>query len=713
MFTELPRILSPNLGCPIILPPEELHSAGLDVVMAEEPNPSAGQLRLVARPSFPGEGEEFSLELRDREELTERTLPSQFQRVEETRFLISTVLHSFIFAGKARFFRYRAKVISPVSGKTLRRVGNEVRLTLYDLILKKGEQDFGSVSHALCLRPGNRGLRFVHLTDLHIALRNDLYEDNLGETITYSASQGGPEASSESHFNNFNGNLRLFIRYANELADRGELDFVLIPGDLVDFLSHGFHEREDYGDNNLQVFRNLITGAGNEVHRPQQNPGLKVPVFTSTGNHDWRFFPYDVAVHQSVFGVKKEVAKQFDLFWADEQEEISQKIEAVYANLLREGSPISNRTWMGKLINSALQRLQKWQVQLLTPLSASAILGFLPKIPLVGGYLHKVLGSYDPLLLSGIVLLVVPIAMGILTGSIKRYVRNKITDLLAIEAGWQALQDYFLTINPFFNYAFRLGPHYFLILDTGPDCIRAQYLWDDGDKKLGPISILDNTIGQSPDSMAFYDINEYYPYSQITWIDRLMQLISREARGGNPPGRIFIGLHAPPGNLSRGKKKEAEKEGRDKPEGLLLEEKRFDIHFGTINHYLSNFYHLCLGRIESDPASPRYFPVDMVLAGHAHWKLEFRLAWDKDRNRPLVYYGDFTGKDHKDHFQEDFDRLRPFLFQTPGCGPREDFSPDPPYFRLIKIDEGGKVLSAGVLVLGADGTAKAAQFPEF
>ncbi len=347
MFTELPRILSPNLGCPIILPPEELHSAGLDVVTAEGENSSAGQLRLVARPSFPGEGEEFSLELRDREELTERTLPTQFQRVEETRFLISTVLHSFIFAGKARFFRYRAKVISPVSGKALRRVGNELRPTLYDLILKKGEQELGSVFHALCLRPGNRGLRFAHLTDLHIALRNDLYDDNLSETITYSASQGGSGAASESHFNNFNDNLRLFIRYANELADRGELDFVLIPGDLVDFLSHGFHEREDYGDNNLQVFRNLILGAGNEVHRPQPNPGLKVPVFTSTGNHDWRFFPYDVAVHQFGLRGEKEVAKQFDLFWADEQEEISQKIEAFYANLLREGSPISNRTWMG------------------------------------------------------------------------------------------------------------------------------------------------------------------------------------------------------------------------------------------------------------------------------------------------------------------------------------------------------------------------------
>ncbi len=708
MHTDLPRILSPNLGCPVILSPEELELEGFDVIMAEEEDSSAGQLSLAARPSFPGEGEEFFVELKDREEITERTLPAVFKRLEETRFLISTVLHSLIFAGKARFFRYRAKLTPPMPGGVLRRVKNGPRSTLYDLIVKGSNQGDGSVFHALGLRPGKKDLRFIHLTDLHISLRNDLYDDSLGATITYPSF---PRAS-ETSFNNFNENLRQFIRYANGLADGGELDFVLIPGDLVDFLHHGFHEGEDYGDNNIRVFRNLILGAGNEVRPPRPNPGLKVPLFTSTGNHDWRFFPYDIAVHHSVFGVKKEIADQFGLFWSDEQEEITQKIEAVYADLLREGSPISNRTWMGWLINQALQWLQKWQVQLLTPLSASALTGILPKIPLVGGYLHELLGSYDPLLVSLIALLVVPVGMGLLTGFIKKFVRSRIMDLLAIEAGWRALRDYFLTINPFFNYAFRIGPNYFLILDTGHDCLRAQYLWDDGDKKLGPLSIHDNTIGQSPDSMAFYDANEYYPYSQITWIDRLMQLITQEAKGKNQQVRIFICLHAPPANLSRAKRKGAEKDARDKPEGLLLEEKRFDIRFGTINHYLSHFYHLCLGRTEQDPASPRYLPVDMVLAGHAHWKLEFRLAWDEDRKGPLVYYGDFTGKDNKNHFQKDFDRLRPFLFQTPGCGPREDFSPDPPYFRLIKIDEQGKVLSAEVLSLGADGTANAAQFPK-
>ena len=705
MFPELPRILSPNLGCPILLSPEELNVRGFPVVMAEEVGSSVGQFSLACSLSYPGGGKGFTLELKEREELTEQTLPPTFEDIEETRFLISTTLHSSIFAGKAGFFRYRAKPASPISQEALRRIGQEARPTLYDLTLLNGGQNTETVFHSLCLRPGAYPLRFIHLTDLHVALRNDLFNDNMQENITYPAS---PDPS-KNQFNNFNGNLRLFIRHANELANRGELDFVLILGDLVDFLRRGFNEREDYGHNNLRIFRDLILGRGNEVHRSPPNPGLKVPIFTSTGNHDWRFFPYAVSVHRSVFGVNQEVAEQFDLFWADEQEEITREVEAVYNNLRREGSPISNRTWLGKLINWGLRSLEKWQVQLLTPLSASALAGILPKIPWIGGYLHELLGSYDPLLTSFIALLVMPILMGLLTGLIRKSVRKRIIDLLAIEAGWQALQEYFLTINPYFNYAFRVGPNYFLVLDTGHDCLRAQYLWDDGDKKLGPLSIHDNTIGQSPDSMAFYDINEYYPYSQITWMDRLMQLITREAKKGNQPDRIFICLHAPPASLSKENRKEAQKEAQGKPEGLLLEEGRFNIHYGTINHYLSQFFHLCLGRMEQDPASQRYLPVDMVLAGHAHWKLELRLAWNQKEKKPDVYFGDFTG--NLAYFQQTFDRSRPFLLQTPACGPRENFSPDPPYFRFIEIDEEGKVTTAEVLALRADGTATPARFP--
>jgi hypothetical protein len=707
MKIQLPWLLSPNLGCPLILKKEELGIIGFDVVIAEMQDSSESQLSLVARPSYPGEGKVFSLKLKDREELTERTLPFQLNRIEDTRFLISTTLHSAIFAGAARFFRYRALLASPLEEGMLRKIGLQERNTLYDLILMDGSRESGTTFHALCLRPKDDGLRFIHLTDLHVALRNDLYDQNLRENITYPDFQD----PAKTLFNNFNENLRLFIIHANELADGGLLDFVLILGDLVDFLRHGFNEREDYGYNNFRVFRHLILGMGQEKDRRQPNMGLKVPIFTSTGNHDWRFFPYDPEVSRRVFGVNREVAGQLDLFWADEQEEISRKGDTFYSQLLREGAPVARRTWWGRVVNQGLKRLEKWQVKLLTPLSASAVASFLNKIQCVGEWLQKGFGPLGPLLPSALALVIIPLLMESVTGFIKKKIRKRIFDLISIEAGWQALTDYFLNINPYFNYAFHLGRNYFLILDTGHDCLRAQYLWDDGDKKMGPLSIHDNTIGQSPDSMAFYDINEYYPYSQIGWVERVMELIREETRKEEQPSRIFIGVHAPPANLSRDEFRKAQKEAGDKREGILLREGEYNIRYGTINHYLSHFYHLCLGRIEQKPDEGHHPIVDMVLAGHAHWKLEFRLAWDERKEGPLVYCGHFTA--NPDHFQEDFDQYRPFLFQTPACGPMEDFSPDPPYFRVIEIDPRGKVIRAEVQMLKGNGKAVAAALPPF
>lgn len=198
-------------------------------------------------------------------------------------------------------------------------------------------------------------LRFIHLTDLHVALRNDLYEANWQDTVWYSDRQQAPH----THFNNFNENLRRFIRYANQLADEGKLDFVMITGDLVDFMRHGASEREDYGNNNFQVFRNLILGMGNEVHRLQPNPGLKVPIFTSTGNHDWRFFPYSVELSHKVFGIDKKVAGQLDLYWADEQEAITQKIKDMYKRLLGGELAIQGRTQFN-LFQTPVRWFMQW-----------------------------------------------------------------------------------------------------------------------------------------------------------------------------------------------------------------------------------------------------------------------------------------------------------------------------------------------------------------
>lgn len=50
---------------------------------------------------------------------------------------------------------------------------------------------------------------------------------------------------------------------------------------------------------------------------------------------------------------------------------------------------------------------------------------------------------------------------------------------------------------------------------------------------------------------------------------------------------------------------------------------------------------------------------------------------------------------------------------NPACGPREDFSPNPPYFRLIEIDKEGRIFSAAVMELDGKGGAKEADLPDF
>jgi hypothetical protein len=708
---KLPRILSPNLGCPIIVAPSDLHD-GIDVVMAEPLDAAQSVYGIVAKPSCRGDGQEFNLVLEAPQELTDPGLPSAFDRVEQTRWQISMTLRASICEGKARFRRYVARPAAELTDRQLRTISGHARLTLYNLVLSRGAEELGTVYHALALRPAEGTLRFIHATDLHVSLRNDIYDTALNRR------ENDAGAAATVPFVNFNQNLRRFIEHANDLADQGKLDFVLLLGDLVDFIKHNYGDQDDYGENNWRLLCDILLGAEARGVQAAKKPGIKVPVFTSTGNHDWRFFPYTPAAYAAAFGLDKKSVKTLDPFWADDPEELVKKTKQFYQKMLSEGTLLSNvmlggkylhkgGDWLrkvrdkimppqgsvkvrGNLLDWLLPRMATWQVQVLAPLLASGLAAAGAKV----SFLSRL--SSEPAELLSIVIAVVSGLMNGIIGLTKFLVRWRSPDLMALGAGWEALRDYFLNINPYFNYAFRVERNYFLILDTGFDCLRAQRFWDDGRKKLGRIGIKDNILGGSPDSMGFFEANEFYPYSQIAWLEGLLRLITDREAEGDSPAQIFVGLHAPPINLSKKQRLDADAARQGKQE-IILKTGKYNIRYGTINHFLSQFMHLCLGRAEKRPKE-RFRPVTMVFAGHAHWRLECCLRWDEQRQKPLVYYGDYTGTPGVRG-----DKPWPLILQTPAIGPVgcDEFSKSPPHFRWIEVTKSGAVQNARVTSLNS------------
>jgi hypothetical protein len=704
----LPRILSPNLGCPEIVSPEALFGTGIRVVLAlpSAESPSGQGYLLKAECSYTGEGASFNLTLGDATELSDDTLPEKFDDVSDSRQVLSTTLRTAVFEGKARFWSFRVRADKKLGSEYLRQTEKgSRRATLYDLGLYRGSDLLSTTKHAIFLRPSSATVRFIHLTDLHTATRNDLWAKEI-KSIVYPV-----PTDRQLKFINFNDHLRKFIGRANEFADSGELDFVLALGDLVDFIQLGI-QKGDPGPNNWQGLLELLLGSSDETARG--NRGLRVPLFTTLGNHDWRPYPYPPEVNAAIFGLNSKEASQFDYLYHDTSEVVGKRIAEVHSQLISEGSPILAETWWRSVVGWGLRRIElgidhlstriyalvgKYAWTLISALLTAGVIGqgrtILSAEGAPGGILGALYHNRPSTLYIASGLVVLAIAMIAFKDWFGDQLRKKITALVSIETSVATLRDYFLCFNPYFNYAIRVEDCYFLILDTGHDCLTGQSFWDDGGKKLGPITVRDNIIGGSPDTMAFFPPNEYYPYSQINWLEANLKLISHThaQKAGAPRNcRVVVCVHTPPANLSKQDCRRADQllsENNGNP--VLMKRgglEGFDVRFGTINHYLSQFYYLCLGYRETDQQTLFGSGVDLVLAGHAHWNIEFRLKRPADAGSswdPLIHYGKFSAeveqKPTPPHKWWD-----PLLLQTGACGPPSDAAPNSPYFRYITID---------------------------
>jgi len=660
---QLPLILSPGPGCPEIISLKNNRPITVIVASTEAPcfvwnlTPSASNLAAYLKPITLSQGELSEIE--------EFSAPSELCTVDGTRLALTKELLRLL-ESEARIFKVTLWIPEvTLSQGALRNVDGEPRPAIYDLCMGSYVKP-----HAVCLTATDEnGAHFIHLTDLHLARRNDLIRAEVSSTI-------GPA----DNLNNFNQNFRNFICKANSLSDSAELDFVLIGGDIVDFVNQGVSDSGLEDDNNWRVFIEILTGGGNESE--SGNPGINVPVFTTTGNHDWRLHPYDILNLSASFAIDRKQAAGFDSEYYDTVTRLNEKKNEVYNKIVKEGTFVTRGT-THKTLRWLLGKLETWEAKALIP-AITAVLSYLTidsdalsAIPskFIIGFDALSAGQKQIFFTAAITILATGVHYAVNSFLFWLISRIIVDAIIPIEAGVQALHYYFLNINPYMNYAFSFGPNYFILMDTGPDCFVGQYLWDDGNKKMSRLSIKDNILGGSPDSMGFYGINEYYSYGQISWLEDVLKAIGSGKRQNSTKTRIFICLHAPPVNIK-------DKLDLGEKDEVLLIENLVKIRYGTINHFLSQFFHLCLGEKEHSKwyQGPK---VDMVLTGHAHQKIEFRLA-----SGPLVYLGRYS-----DSGLNDFDAKRPFVLQTAACGPWNKAFQSPPYYRKVHVDSAGEIHS--------------------
>ncbi|MBW1803238.1 MAG: hypothetical protein JRJ85_21220, partial [Deltaproteobacteria bacterium] len=237
---QFPFILSPCLGCPEIIALDENRNI-ITVIVAANDEWSCKWSLVPSLSNMDTMLKEIPLHEEGREEIPWgfKSFPSS---IDKTRENISKELYLDALGGNARIYKVSILVPNYGSSELLKTTNGRFRPTLYDLFLEGAS--FQKKPHAVCLTESkNSGLRFIHLADLHLARRNDFIEQEVSTHI-----------EPVKKFCNFNDNLRKFIKEANHLAAEGELDMVLIGGDLIDFVNHGISNITSSADNNWQIF---------------------------------------------------------------------------------------------------------------------------------------------------------------------------------------------------------------------------------------------------------------------------------------------------------------------------------------------------------------------------------------------------------------------------------------------------------------------------
>lgn len=189
---------------------------------------------------------------------------------------------------------------------------------------------------------GSNEFTILHITDTHIAQRNDLMPEILCQVRNKNESQ-----SLSEKYVNFNDNLRSFIRLVNSRVLSGEKLIVVLTGDVVDHYFDGWwdgkfilgqgqfapnrvkeapeSEGSGWHYSNVSKFIEIITGADHK------SDALKSPIYIILGNHDYlpnepllcMTFYINLLIsrpsfhknNQSSFGLSADEGREYD-YWA-------------------------------------------------------------------------------------------------------------------------------------------------------------------------------------------------------------------------------------------------------------------------------------------------------------------------------------------------------------------------------------------------------------
>lgn len=750
-MNDFPLIISPNLGCPLIISLDELKQGKTIPLII------AGQYSLPTIPlnseflgtlylrrsnsNIDGDHKDILLSIKgEPKEIVDWNRLSEFYCIEGTRKIINSELHYKVFGEHTRYWEIKASINTDDSNAILRQVTSKYRPCLYDLVYVDSSKKWERINYhsVQFVKSFTNKFTFIHLTDLHTATRND---EILDEVVKVKNKERSREKTEKSYIN-FNDYFRKFINEANRMADTGELDFIVITGDLVDFAFRGWEDEVNWDENNWKTFMNILIGAGKEKER--NNIGLKVAAFTSTGNHDWRLHPYDPNLseyNRESFGLKKEELKNYKYKSFDSSEYPEDK----RAKLAEE---ITSRAF--KKINlDALSKMDKWKIKIQRILSSLIGTWFMRTIPflsIIGLGEGKLIKSYTAYFSH---LVIIGIAGGVTWGINKliNYFTRRVVDMIIdnpLHAEVSALHYYLKYINPYLDYAFQYGSHNFIVMDTGADVFIGQLLDNKKVKDLKRMSLADNILGGSPDSRAFDDEQAYYNWSQIVWLEKVLAAIPNNTN----KNKSFIFLHAPPINPPDDVDLSQVQEGKLKLKDKWIPEPKehnriyeffkvcvtyvkskvckhgdqvlkpgegCNLTYGSVNHHLSQFFYLCLGYREGDRVKQKFSIygaiihyirrfvscfidyrksdlveqkieqkfklVDIVFSGHAHKNIEFRL--EKAEDHTIRIYHDKYSKNPYTWWGKS-----PVIVQTASCAIKGKFDKAPPYYRKVIIENG-------------------------